>query len=116
MNNRRIMPYEIERNLINLRQLTFEVTDDCNLRCKYCGYGELYSGYDDRKARYMTFDQIHPLVDCLAAMWRSHRTDSKEPLTYFSFYGGEPLLNVPFIRKVVDYTENLDQNMIRTDV
>ena len=60
MNDRRITRREIEHNLVNLRQLTFEVTDDCNLRCRYCGYGELYSGYDERKAQYMTFEQIRP--------------------------------------------------------
>ena len=78
MNNRRITHQEIEHNLVNLRQLTFEVTDDCNLRCRYCGYGEMYSGYDERKARYMTFEQIRPLIDCLAAMWRSHISASTE--------------------------------------
>lgn len=31
-------------NLINLKQLIFEVTDTCNLRCKYCSYSELYEG------------------------------------------------------------------------
>lgn len=110
MNDRRITRREIEHNLVNLRQLTFEVTDDCNLRCRYCGYGELYYGYDERKAQYMTFEQIRPLMDYLAAMWRSHRPDSKEPLTYISFYGGEPLMNMPFIRQVVDYVGYLDLN------
>ena len=107
MNNRRIAPIEIERNLINLRQLTLEVTDDCNLQCKYCGYGKMYSGYDERKSTYMTFDQIRPLIDYLAELWRKHRSDSQEPLTYFSFYGGEPLLNMPLIRQVVDYFRDL---------
>ena len=40
--------YELQENdilhqLVNLEQLTFEVTDSCNLKCKYCGYGELYN-------------------------------------------------------------------------
>lgn len=26
--------------LANLPQLVFEVTDACNLRCKYCAYGD----------------------------------------------------------------------------
>ena len=33
----------VKEELANLKQLVFEVTDACNLRCKYCGYGELYS-------------------------------------------------------------------------
>lgn len=32
----------IRQNLINLPQIVFEVTDACNLRCKYCGYAGLY--------------------------------------------------------------------------
>lgn len=28
----------VHQNLINLRQLVFEVTDNCNLHCKYCAY------------------------------------------------------------------------------
>jgi len=40
----------VRNNLINLRQLTFEVTDACNLKCKYCGYGEFYD-----KQRLKTF-------------------------------------------------------------
>lgn len=38
----------IEKNLMNLGQITFEVTDACNLKCKYCGYGEFYGHYDNR--------------------------------------------------------------------
>ncbi len=30
---------DIKNSLVNLSQLTFEVTDVCNLRSKYCGYG-----------------------------------------------------------------------------
>ncbi len=29
---------DIKNNLVSLSQLVIEVTDVCNLRCKYCGY------------------------------------------------------------------------------
>ncbi len=48
MKTLRISHKDIEYNLINLKQITFEITDDCNLVCKYCGYGDLYYGYDKR--------------------------------------------------------------------
>lgn len=36
MNNTgRITTDTIRYNLTNLKQITFEVTDDCNLKCKY---------------------------------------------------------------------------------
>ncbi|MDD7455372.1 MAG: hypothetical protein PUK70_03845 [Bacteroidales bacterium] len=41
MKTRRINASEVKDNLVNLQQLMFEVTDTCNLKCKYCGYGEL---------------------------------------------------------------------------
>lgn len=47
----------IEYNLSNLQQLVFEVTDACNLWCKYCGYGGLYEGYDKRGGFKITFSQ-----------------------------------------------------------
>ncbi|MBQ8959313.1 MAG: hypothetical protein IJ057_13575 [Bacteroidales bacterium] len=32
--------------MANTPQITFEVTDACNLCCEYCAYGKLYAGYD----------------------------------------------------------------------
>lgn len=37
----KIKSNDVKCNLVNLSQFVFEVTDSCNLRCKYCGYGEL---------------------------------------------------------------------------
>lgn len=108
MNDRRITTTEIENALVNLKQLTFEVTDACNLQCKYCGYGDLYYGYDKRETKYMTFRQGKLLVDYLADLWRQRRTRSSRQKTYISFYGGEPLLNMDFIRQMVNYIESLD--------
>lgn len=47
-------PKNIKSNLANLRQLLIEVTDGCNLSCKYCGYGELYGDYDKRSSKKTT--------------------------------------------------------------
>lgn len=41
-----ISPNQILNNLANLPQLVFEVTDSCNLKCKYCAYGEFYGSSD----------------------------------------------------------------------
>lgn len=46
---RRISQEDIEYNLMNLKQLVFEVTDACNLHCKYCGYADLYEEYYQRE-------------------------------------------------------------------
>lgn len=109
-NTERITTDTIIYNLINLSQVTFEVTDDCNLQCKYCGYGEMYCGYDKRISKYMNFKDIKPIVDYLIQIWKEGTPDSSIPITYFSFYGGEPLLNMPFIKQTIDYIETAGLN------
>lgn len=59
----------IRMNLVNLKQLVFEVTDGCNLQCKYCGYGELYEGYDDRKSQKLSFTKARLILNYLARLW-----------------------------------------------
>lgn len=46
----------VKQQLINLRQIVFEVTDSCNLKCKYCGYGEFYGSYDKREERNLSVE------------------------------------------------------------
>ena len=48
---------DVERNLINLKRLVFEVTDACNLRCKYCGYADLYEDMINVKAFSSPFNE-----------------------------------------------------------
>ena len=96
----------IENNLINLHNLVFEVTEKCNLNCKYCGLSEqLYQIYDVRKSRDMHFKKAQLIIDYLINLWRSNCVaDTSFQLTV-GFYGGEPLLNMPLIKKIIDYIE-----------
>lgn len=108
MNDRRITKDEVIDNIVNLRQLTFEVTDACNLQCKYCGFGDLYFGYDKREAKYMSFEQGKILIDYLVNIWKKHHAKSAQQRTYISFYGGEPLMNMDFVERMVADVEHLD--------
>ncbi|MFK2292020.1 radical SAM peptide maturase [Bacteroides fragilis] len=90
-----------------LRQLLIEVTDKCNLKCKYCGYGEFYSNYDRRETRNQTFDNVKVLIDYLANLWRSDYNISHNNTVTIGFYGGEPLLNMKLIRETITYVEGL---------
>lgn len=107
MNFRRIDADEVKNNIVNLKQITFEVTDACNLQCQYCGYGDLYFGYDKRELKYMTFDQAKLILDYLVNIWENNNTASLNQKTYISFYGGEPLLNMKLIKSVIDYVEQI---------
>jgi len=97
----------VRNNLINLKQLVLEVTDACNLRCKYCGYGELYLGYDKREKKKLSLQRVNLLFDYLVSLWSENIGSSfTQPFT-LSFYGGEPLMNMPFIKEVIKYVERI---------
>lgn len=98
---------EIVNNLINLKQLVFEVTDACNLRCKYCGYSDLYSGYDERENLMFPFERAKLVIDYLSDFWRKGEAKGVMSSVMISFYGGEPLLNMEFIQRVISYIESL---------
>ena len=92
--------------MANLNQLVFEVTDACNLQCRYCAYGDLYDDHDKREDKMLSAEKAIRLIDYLAEFWKSKINTSSQRKVYISFYGGEPLINMPFIETVVDYVEN----------
>lgn len=75
------------------RMVTFIVTKDCQLRCKYC--------YQVDKASHsvMSFDTAQKAVDCVLEESKSWKCDS----LVFDFTGGEPLLQIHLINRVVGY-------------
>jgi len=99
---------DVKNNLINLPQLVFEVTDNCNLRCKYCGYGDLYEGYDPRGRNNLSFKKACNILDYLTKLWKDNIDYSlTQPFT-LSFYGGEPLMNMKLVEKIIQYIESLN--------
>jgi uncharacterized protein len=38
---------DIINSISNTSQVVFEVTGMCNLKCKYCVYGEFYEDFDN---------------------------------------------------------------------
>lgn len=77
-----LTPNHIRHALANLPLLTFEVTDACNLKCKYCGYGEFYNDYDERKDQNLPFEYARQLLDYLADFWNSNRNISSDRNVY----------------------------------
>ncbi len=106
-------PETIERNLANSKQVVFEVTDNCNLNCHYCGYGKFYSDYDLRANKKLDTRSAKQLLDFLVTLWNSPSNNSLDSTIFIGFYGGEPLLNFPFIKAIVEYIEHLDAHRNR---
>ena len=96
-------PERIRHALANARQVVFEVTDACNLRCEYCGYGKFYKDYDQRKNSRLDFRVAERLLTFLEQGWHSSLNGSMDNRIAIGFYGGEPLLNFPFIHQMVEY-------------
>lgn len=99
---------QIFSQLVNLEQLTFELTDACNLKCKYCGYGSLYNTYEKRENKYMDFEMAKQTIDYLYKIWSNNPGKSSPRKIVFGFYGGEPLLNMGLIKQIVNYLESLN--------
>lgn len=98
---------EVRRNIANLRQVCFEVTTACNLACHYCCYGDGYSTFKNRSQGSLNFGKVKAVLDYVAAALRNPANASTDTRLAISFYGGEPLLNMPLIRLTVGYARHI---------
>lgn len=96
---------DIKFQLANSKTIIFEVTDACNLNCRYCIYGELYEHYDTRKSKNLSLKTAKNLLDYISNFWYSRLNISKEKQVNIGFYGGEPLLNFALISEIVNYAK-----------
>lgn len=75
------------------KTITFIVTKDCQLACKYC-----YLVGKNSKER-MSFEVAKKAIDYIL----SHEAEMLEESVVFDFIGGEPFLEIELIDKVCDY-------------
>lgn len=79
-----------------VEQVTLQVTQNCNLRCAYCAYSGKYEQRTHTN-RIMSFEVMKDSVDF--AMKHSYGVD----ILHIGFYGGEPLLEIKKITKLIEY-------------
>ena len=75
------------------KNITFIVTKDCQLACKYC-----YLVGKNSKER-MTWEVAKQLIDYIL----EHEEDFREVSVIWDFIGGEPFLEIELIDKICDY-------------
>lgn len=75
------------------QQITFIVTADCNLRCKYCYISHKSGGNK------MNFETAKKFIDYIF----TDQSIKKQEAVVLDFIGGEPLLEVDLIDKICDY-------------
>ena len=75
------------------KTITFIVTKDCQLACKYC-----YLVGKNNKER-MSWDTAKLVIDYIL----DHENDMREGSVIWDFIGGEPFLEISLIDKICDY-------------
>jgi len=82
----------------HIEQMTLQVTQRCNLRCKYC----VYSGNYNNRAHAnmdMSFETAKKALDIYLAA----SAEVERPV--IGFYGGEPLLKMDLVEQCIDYVK-----------
>ncbi len=109
MNLKFYTPDMIEEKLSNeLTTLTLVVTEQCNLRCRYCVYSGMYHFERSHSFRKMSAEIAFKAIDFFLNRCKN---SSK---VFISFYGGEPLLNFELIKKCVEYTNARSKQINKT--
>ena len=75
------------------KDITFIVTKDCQLACKYC-----YLVGKNAKER-MPWEVAKAAIDYIL----DHEEDMQEESVIWDFIGGEPFLEIDLIDKICDY-------------
>ena len=81
--------------------LILNVTDRCNLRCKYCVFSGAYCGQRVHGSATMSLDTAMRGIDQFLARTGKTLQDPEKKLS-IGFYGGEPLLAFDLIREILD--------------
>ncbi|MDQ1349934.1 MAG: uncharacterized protein QG657_235 [Acidobacteriota bacterium] len=97
---------KITDNLKYLKQVTFEITQDCNMKCKYCIYssGE-YNRWRKESPAFISAETARRVIDYLRKI--IGQRESKKFTV--GFFGGEPLLRFNVIKEITDYTREVFQ-------
>lgn len=80
---------------------TIFITTKCNLGCSYCIYGGQYEQHEKLSERPMSWDTVRNTMDFL----KTHST--KSAVVRLDFFGGEPLLAFPMIKRGVEYLKGI---------
>lgn len=78
------------------KNITFIVTKDCQLACKYC-----YLVGKNTKER-MSWEVAKQAIDYIL----THEDDFREESVVFDFIGGEPFIEIDLIDKICDYIKS----------
>lgn len=110
------------------RKLTIEVTDRCNLRCKYCTYtineknndthkkhGKSILSVDDIKKTIYSYSERYKYIYGKIPQGRKSEFLKRNPPA-IGWYGGEVLLEFDVVKQTLEYFESLDWASVGIDI
>ena len=90
------MDLQLEVFNIKIKQITFQITENCCLNCTYC--------YQHNKtSNKMTFDIAKNVIDQLLNNEIQGYTTNDIGGVVLDFIGGEPLMEIELIEKIWEY-------------
>jgi uncharacterized protein len=93
---------KIEHQLkTRMKQLTLQVTQQCNLRCGYCAYSGVYNNNRVHTNKRMSLETAQKAIKFFL-----DRNNGISDIV-IGFYGGEPMLELDLIKQCVDYATSL---------
>lgn len=90
----------VSRGLQRFDTLILNITDVCNLRCRYCCYSGAYRNTRSHGRRTLSYEQIDTALGFLAE-------NKKSDTVLIGFYGGECFLHFDKIRYAIEKAEVL---------
>ncbi|WP_054644819.1 radical SAM protein [Thermoanaerobacter thermocopriae] len=96
---------DIEKHIetYGMKQLIFNITEQCNLRCKYCIYSDHYPYHHSYSDKAITFEIAKKAIDLYMHYFKKVYDYYPKRRPIFTFYGGEPLLEFEIIKNIVEY-------------
>lgn len=103
---------DLERHVRNNSfELLLVLTENCNLRCRYCALSDVYPLNRVRTLRTMSLETARRAVDWYAELVHPQRAQDPHKRFGLSLYGGEPLLNSSVLAGVLDYCQKCYPNL-----
>ena len=90
--------------------LVLSVTEDCNMRCKYCLYSELYENSVTYSKQNMSWEIAKKSVDQYFELHNEKEKRGYKKSPSITFFGGEPLIQYKLIKKVIEYASGVRED------
>lgn len=88
---------------VNLRVMVLQMTDYCNLECKYCFIEGAYPNNYHKKM--MPFEIAKKAIDRFVEFYKRSEMYERPSIV---FYGGEPIVNWKVVHKCLEYVDELN--------